>query len=383
MTIIVEAQPGAGRRQPGRMGFAENGLPDLQMILSRPLGDGSVRVCDTTAPMIGGVPATVPLAFTDDATVIDAINDFGCRVNDGAGLALARATSADACTSSNDGGPAGFAFVSPQSSVQYCLPIARPWRFPTGDTVIAARVRDTAGVLGPIREIVVRIDDGVHGICDGDERIFTVDRPRSVFRSANSALADVSRDPWSQGPLVLCVGDEDADGRRALRLRDDVTLGLTIVDGSVLCVHLEAEGSGGSLDCDGGSAHGVVITQDSHADGSGEAPRVETGVGTDAGAGAATLTTSVGLALLPAGSTLDRCQFRPFGLVVPAALTTATAIATVVAPIQGGEVSIDATGEPFDCAHLLETDSAGTFVLPFPALDTVVGDTADVLLLAD
>jgi hypothetical protein len=51
----------------------------------------------------------------------------------------------------------GYAFVEPTSTVQYCLPIARAWSFAAGDTVVAARVRDVDGRLGPAREIVVRV----------------------------------------------------------------------------------------------------------------------------------------------------------------------------------------------------------------------------------
>jgi hypothetical protein len=158
MSLIIEAQPGPNRRRPGRFAYAD-GRPDLQIILSRPLGDGSTNVCDITAPLIGGVPATTPFEFTDDAAVTAAINDLGCRVNDGTGMALGRVTSADACTSSNSGGPSGFAFIVPESTIQYCLPIAAAWHFQPGDTIVAARVRDTAGTLGPLREIVVRVDD--------------------------------------------------------------------------------------------------------------------------------------------------------------------------------------------------------------------------------
>lgn len=50
---------------------------------------------------------------------------------------------------------------------------------------------------------------------------------------------------------------------------------------------------------------------------------------------------------------------------------------------QGGTVEIEAHGTNFDCSRLTETDGPGTLVLPFPAVETVVGDTANVLILAD
>ena len=83
MTLIVEARPGLTGRQPGRSGYELVGLPDLQVIVSRPLGNGSAAVCDTVAPAIGGVPETQPFEFAETPQVAAAINDLGCRTNDG------------------------------------------------------------------------------------------------------------------------------------------------------------------------------------------------------------------------------------------------------------------------------------------------------------
>ena len=138
------------------MAYNPDALPDLQLIVSRPLGNGNPIVCDTRAPMLGGVPATDPLVFSNDPSVIAAINDLGCRVDDGAGQPLARPVSQQACTSSNLSST-GYAFVSAESTVQYCLPIAAAWAFPRGDTIVAARVRDIDGRAGATREIVVRV----------------------------------------------------------------------------------------------------------------------------------------------------------------------------------------------------------------------------------
>jgi hypothetical protein len=55
----------------------------------------------------------------------------------------------------------------------------------------------------------------------------------------------------------------------------------------------------------------------------------------------------------------------------------------VINASQGGTVEIATHGTNFDCSRLTETDSPGALVLPFPAVETVVGDTANVLLLAD
>lgn len=128
--------------------------PDIQMIVSSPLGDGSAAVCDTADDPIGGVPAADPFAFHERQGITDVINEMSCRVNGGA-----RTNGRDACTVSQRGNDFGFAFVSEESAVQYCLPFARAWALPGGDTVIAVRLLDMLGNPGEIGEIVVRVPE--------------------------------------------------------------------------------------------------------------------------------------------------------------------------------------------------------------------------------
>ncbi|MDX2167505.1 MAG: hypothetical protein SF182_10595 [Deltaproteobacteria bacterium] len=154
VNLVVEARPGPTRRSPGLFGYSEAGLPDVQLIASQPLGDGNAAVCDTAPPLIGGVAATNPLEFEGASSAV--INDFGCRLNDGAGEPRGRLGSMFACTVEGDSGT--YAFVTPDSTVQYCLPIAQAWSFAPGDTVIAVRVRDAAGAVGARQEIVVRVE---------------------------------------------------------------------------------------------------------------------------------------------------------------------------------------------------------------------------------
>jgi hypothetical protein len=161
----------------------------------------------------------------------------------------ARAATIDACTRSDAPGGSGFGFVDRDSSVQFCLLIARPWAFPAGDTVVAARVRDTGGGLSDPVEIVVRVTGGPPPTpaCRGQERAVTIARPASMLWSSYSGAEDVSADPWQGGPLRLCFGAPDGDGRRSIQLTEDAEFSLRIVDGSVLCVRLEALGSQGSI----------------------------------------------------------------------------------------------------------------------------------------
>jgi len=68
----------------------------------------------------------------------------------------ARTKSANACTTPNSL-TEEFAFVVPSSAIQYCLPIDGPWAFATGDTIVAARMRDVLGRVSQPQEIVVRV----------------------------------------------------------------------------------------------------------------------------------------------------------------------------------------------------------------------------------
>ena len=125
-------------------------LPDLQTLLSRALGNGSLAVCDQgPAPPIGGVPATVPRVFADTQAVANAINDMSCRFD-------VRAASVQACTRDAFG---TYAFTNPESTVQFCTSpgVGIELAFPLGDTIVTARVRDVLGQPGHPSSIAVRV----------------------------------------------------------------------------------------------------------------------------------------------------------------------------------------------------------------------------------
>lgn len=154
-SLVIEARAGRSGRNPG-LSTVPNGdqPPDVQVILSRALGDGDPTVCDIAEPHFGGVPATTPLAFEPMTQVTrDHIHDMGCRFNDGTGQFAGR-TAGEACTRTSDG---DFDFVDRGSNLQYCAQTAAAWAFALGDTVVAARAKDGDGNYGEPREIVVRI----------------------------------------------------------------------------------------------------------------------------------------------------------------------------------------------------------------------------------
>ena len=153
--IVVEARPGPSGRPVGTSTFNwvstdPNVLPNLQIVVSRNLGDGSSLVCDDGPnPPIGGVPAVDPPMFGGTQQSADAINDLACRFN-------ARVTTTDACTrnASQEG-----MFVNAQTKVQFCpeLGVGSEIGFPLGDTRVTARVTDVIGQPGFPASIFVRI----------------------------------------------------------------------------------------------------------------------------------------------------------------------------------------------------------------------------------
>src|SRR5262249_14984084 len=101
--MYVEARLGIGAGRNARLGehtvpYQQSGVQqdgDLQVILSRDLGDGDPTVCDIAPPDLGGVPATVPLVFQNTDA---AVADMGCRFNNGKGDHLGVTDPLDACT---------------------------------------------------------------------------------------------------------------------------------------------------------------------------------------------------------------------------------------------------------------------------------------------
>lgn len=149
--LVVEAKPGAGGAAVGQSTFQSDlsGLPDLQIVASRPLGNGSSDVCDYRLPNAGGVPAVDPPSFDS----VQVVNDLSCRFRDGADEPRGRAL-ADACVLFDNG---AFGFARADSTVQFCALVDRAWAFPSGDTVLTVRVRDTNGNLSAVSQIVIRV----------------------------------------------------------------------------------------------------------------------------------------------------------------------------------------------------------------------------------
>lgn len=150
--IVVEGKEGLSNVEVGRSIFRydENDpslRPDIEIQVDRPLGDGSVAVCDARRPKIGGIPAINPPNFAENnATISATLNDMSCRFE-------TFIESNGSCTLNTYG---DFEFLSKDTKVQFCMVVARSWAFPKGDTLVSVRLRDTDGNPGPVSRFVLR-----------------------------------------------------------------------------------------------------------------------------------------------------------------------------------------------------------------------------------
>lgn len=155
-SLVAECKPGPSRQPCGNSSFNEADpafqRPDLQIIVSRPLGDGSTLICDNRPPEIGGVPASPN--FTEATAINGAINDLGCRFVDGAGNYLGR-SGGEACTLFASG---DYHFVAAGTALQFCARVDSALEFPPGDTLVTVRFRDRAGATGPPATLVIRVE---------------------------------------------------------------------------------------------------------------------------------------------------------------------------------------------------------------------------------
>lgn len=149
--FVLEGAQGSSRRDPGtNLSAWGSNRGDVQVLFSRDLGDPGPRnlICDRGPPPepVGGVPGIDPPDFRDGADVTGSIQDFECRLT-------VQESSQYACTRD----ATNFRYMNGNSRKQFCAQVSRSIRFAPGDTIVAARLRDTAGNLGPAKEIVVRV----------------------------------------------------------------------------------------------------------------------------------------------------------------------------------------------------------------------------------
>jgi len=167
-----------------------------------------------------------------------------------------------------------------------------------------------------------------------------------------------------------------------LTLTEQVVFGYSIPLASyqVLCWRLQPA-PGGFVDCDGGTAVGISLTQ---ATGPTPPPATwSTGLGSPGPAGSAVLVAIRTITnLRPAGTDCTQVNFDDPN-VAPGGpelsyWTTGNATATK------GTKTLSKNGEPFDCSQWTTTDGVGMLTTPVVGYDTMAGgDTANILRLAD
>jgi hypothetical protein len=214
------------------------------------------------------------------------------------------------------------------------------------------------------------------------ERVFSVRTDTAVFSESRSMLgnefvagANVAMG-FSAGPLVLVAGEPGVDGMATLVLAQDAIVGVLTADTTVACYKFLAEGSTGSIDCDGGPAPDIIITQDTGQN----APPAEITIqdGSPTGPGAAVLEVMVASGSLAAGATVADCLSASFGTPAPNALTTATGTGNK------GDKTLSLAGENFSCDQWTTENGPGMLVMPQPSYDMRAGgDTVVILRLAD
>jgi hypothetical protein len=146
--IVVEGKPGESGLEVGRRVFAyvpddPKIRPDLEIESSRDMGNGSTAVCDRRRPHIGGIPGIRPASFAETQRISDALNDFACRFE-------TFIESASSCTMTPNG---DYSFAKTDSTTQFCMIVARAYAFPVGETIVSARLRDSAGNPGPVKRM--------------------------------------------------------------------------------------------------------------------------------------------------------------------------------------------------------------------------------------
>ncbi|MEO8604005.1 MAG: hypothetical protein ABI629_15625 [bacterium] len=239
---------------------------------------------------------------------------------------------------------------------------------------------DGNGEVG-INELITAVNNAL-GTCAMPpvevERVFTVDpgvlladpsgTSTGLFTSGLSGPN--AANSFSPGPLTLLLGVADSSGVASLRLKEDVTIDISVIDGSRLCFQMLAADSDGSIDCDGGTAYDTRGTQP--AGDVGFPFAIETDLGEPAGPGNGNLLVPVLYQLLPIGDATpcaDVVYTNPLQ-TFPFTTTKATSVK--------GSLILTVSGAPFDCENFGTPGSGGQLAAPAPATQAPIGDVSNV-----
>src|SRR5581483_2078212 len=170
----------------------------------------------------------------------------------------------------------------------------------------------------------------------------------------------------------------------------DTAFGFRLVDGTVVCVKVEAAGSAGTLACAGGVPVDVVVAADGGA-GPNATPSLllEQGPPGPPGAGWVAATVRVVACAPPACTVVDDCG-DPAKVALAAAppvrraFTTGTTTGRIAHPRQGGnDVVLFRTGTPFRCRDWTAIDGPGILEMSLLEPGGPLGDVVELLQLED
>lgn len=259
---------------------------------------------------------------------------------------------------------------------------------------------DGSGTVG-INELITAVNNALNGCpagCVGTERVFTVEpgvfgvppgpvtndetTRTGLFTTGiggiNAALS------FSPGPLTLVMGTPDANGVACLALKEDVTISITIVDSSCLCMKFMAADGAGSIDCDGGTPYDVEARRANMAPTL--AWDVTTGLGEPAGPGNANLLV-MGLFERTALMNCEEADCPNHVYSDPPNLfafttTTAKSVQETANPLMPNELTVGPS-EAFSCANFSTPASGGMLAAPAPSTMDPIGDVSNVFRFAE
>ena len=242
-----------------------------------------------------------------------------------------------------------------------------------------------------INELITAVNNALNGCVPvGTERTFTLDpgilladpsaTGSGLFTTglSGSNASNGPDDGFSPGPLTLVLGTQDANGVAALTLKEDVFLHIGIIDGSHLCMKLTAQGSDGSIDCNGGTAYDTKSTQP--AGDVGFPFAIETGLGDPAGPGNGNLLIPTLYKII---QPTDPDGDKPCSEVTYTNPLQTFPFTTTKATSDKGGLTLEVTGAPFDCAHFANPGSGGQLAAGAPATQAPVGDVSNVFRLGE
>jgi hypothetical protein len=224
-------------------------------------------------------------------------------------------------------------------------------------------------------ELVYTIDPGVPGMGPdaSGTGIFV-----GIIGNTNAAVA------FSPGPLTLVMGTPDSNGIASLTLKDDVTISVDIIDGSCLCLKLEAANEfGGSINCstNAGPMYDTMATR------AADAPdlrwTVTTGLGSPSGQGDANLLLTGLFDHVSSSCAAADCPTHTY-VNPPNEFALTTTMATAVQEVASGPaITLTDPGSPFNCANFGMAGSGGKLAAPVPTVMDPVGPVAAVIRLAE